>query len=91
MFAVPEAPDTQRIAAGTGSHGAVGCGGSVRGHCLPDRCVLRAYARMRVLVFPVVVIVIAPAERSLFPVAVGLLDGGSPALLCLCYVPLQLL
>lgn len=32
LFAVPEAPHTQRIAAGAGSHGAVGRGGSVRGH-----------------------------------------------------------
>lgn len=32
LFAVPQAPDTQRIAAGAGSHGAVGRGGSVRLH-----------------------------------------------------------
>lgn len=32
LSAVPEAPHTQRIAAGAGSHGAVGRGGSVRGH-----------------------------------------------------------
>lgn len=29
-------PQTQRIAAGAGSHGAVGRGGSVRGHILPE-------------------------------------------------------
>lgn len=32
LFAVPEAPHIQRIAAGAGSHGAVGRGGSVLEH-----------------------------------------------------------
>lgn len=36
LFAVPEAPHIQRIAAGAGSHGAVGRGGSVRKHNLPE-------------------------------------------------------
>lgn len=54
-------------------------------------CPPRVRARMRVLVFPVVVIIIAPAEWSLLSVAAGLCDGSCPALLRVGHIILQLL
>ena len=95
LSAVPEAPCTQRQARAPGTHGAAGRLASVRLHraagwVLRSRTCARAYARAE-LSFPVIVIVIVPAEWSLLSVVGGLLDGGSPALLCLGYVSLQLL
>ena len=78
LSTVPEAPSTQRIG---GSAGNPWGGGAARQRPFASSCRVES-----VLLLPVIIGIAVPAERSLLPVAAGLLDSGCSALLCLGHV-----